>query len=51
MGTLLAIVIAVIVYGTLYPFHFHFARTSVNPVFFLVHACRRDRSLVLRDMR
>jgi len=51
VGTLLAIVIAVIVYGTLYPFHFHFARTSVNPFFFLVHAWPEEIDrFVLRDM-
>jgi hypothetical protein len=31
-------VAAFIVYGSLYPFHFDFARTTVNPFLFLLRA-------------
>jgi VanZ family protein len=35
---LLAIVIAFIVYGSLYPFHFDFGRTAPSPLLILLHA-------------
>jgi VanZ family protein len=35
---LLAIVVAFIIYGSLYPFHFDFGRTAANPLLILLHA-------------
>ena len=38
MLRLLLIVIAFIVYGSLYPFHFDFDRTDASPLLILLHA-------------
>ncbi len=38
MLRLLAIVVAFIIYGSLYPFHFDFGRTAANPLLILLHA-------------
>ena len=45
MLRLLLIVIAFIVYGSLYPFDFHFDRTAASPLLILLHAwpARIDR--------
>ena len=38
MLRLLAIVLAFIIYGSLYPFHFDFGRTEASPLLILLHA-------------
>ena len=38
MLRLLLIVIAFILYGSLYPFHFDFDRTQTSPLWILLHA-------------
>ena len=50
MYRLLLLVIALIVYGSLYPWHFDFDRSGANPLWVLLHAWSHgiDR-LVLRD--
>ena len=50
MYRLLLLVIALIVYGSLYPWHFDFNRSSANPLWVLLHAWPQgiDR-FVLRD--
>ena len=50
MYRLLLLVIALIVYGSLYPWHFDFEGSGANPLWVLLHAWPRgiDR-FVLRD--
>ena len=38
MYRLLLLVIALIVYGSLYPWHFDFDRSGANPLWVLLHA-------------
>jgi VanZ family protein len=49
VAALLGLAVALILYGTLYPFHFDFARTHANPFLVLLHSWPKPDRTAVRD--